>query len=222
MDQPPPPRESSRRRRKVEETQIAPLKPQAIDYGNYGKDLAIRERSHRTKDSRGVRDDMELDLYSKRRPELAPYPRPPSGPAAEELPFMGAPPPVPGAFPAPHPQPMMPMARGPHPNEMGWPQPRGVPPQQYYPQPEEFSDGEEIDDGHVGPGRRYIGMKDRRDRLWTEITKDLVVRDAVEKLGYEYEETDYFFYIFSYLHYVRASPIPFYFPTFSITFTYAK
>ncbi|GMG14542.1 unnamed protein product [Aspergillus oryzae] len=39
-------------------------------------------------------------------------------------------------------------------------------------------------------GRRYIGMKDQRNGLWTEITKDLVVREAIERSGYEYEETD--------------------------------
>lgn len=47
-------------------------------------------------------------------------------------------------------------------------------------------------------------MKEQRKRLWTEITKDLVVREAIERAGYEYEETDYFYYIFSYLHYVRS------------------
>ncbi|KAL5003631.1 hypothetical protein BDV10DRAFT_1026 [Aspergillus recurvatus] len=52
--------------------------------------------------------------------------------------------------------------------------------------------------GKVGP--RYVGVKDRRDRLWTEITKDLVVREAIERAGYEYEEFDSFYYIFSYLH----------------------
>jgi hypothetical protein len=55
-------------------------------------------------------------------------------------------------------------------------------------------------DGRIG--RRYIGVKDKRDRLWTEITKDLVVREAIERAGYEYEETDSFYYIFSYLGYV--------------------
>ncbi|KAL4808749.1 hypothetical protein BDV18DRAFT_133106 [Aspergillus unguis] len=52
--------------------------------------------------------------------------------------------------------------------------------------------------GKVGP--RYIGVKDRRERLWTEITKDLVVREAIERAGYEYEEFDSVYYIFSYLH----------------------
>ncbi|RDW72453.1 uncharacterized protein DSM5745_07625 [Aspergillus mulundensis] len=52
--------------------------------------------------------------------------------------------------------------------------------------------------GKVGP--RYIGIKDRRERLWTEITKELVVREAIERAGYEYEELDTSYYIFSYLH----------------------
>ncbi|RCI08667.1 hypothetical protein L249_4664 [Ophiocordyceps polyrhachis-furcata BCC 54312] len=37
--------------------------------------------------------------------------------------------------------------------------------------------------------------------LWTEITKDLVVREAIEQLGYEYEETKVHFYIPDYLQY---------------------
>ncbi|KAJ5672915.1 hypothetical protein N7507_002042 [Penicillium longicatenatum] len=41
--------------------------------------------------------------------------------------------------------------------------------------------------------------KERRDERWTEITKDLVVREAIEQLGYEFEETRMFYYIFSYL-----------------------
>ncbi|KAL4925748.1 uncharacterized protein BDV17DRAFT_178097 [Aspergillus undulatus] len=48
-------------------------------------------------------------------------------------------------------------------------------------------------------GSRYIGIKDRHERLWTEITKDLVVREAIERAGYEYEEMDSVYYIFSYL-----------------------
>lgn len=52
-------------------------------------------------------------------------------------------------------------------------------------------------------GRRYVGTEDRRERLWTEITKDLVVREAIERAGYEFEETEFFYYIFDYLQYVR-------------------
>ncbi|KAL1998230.1 hypothetical protein VTN02DRAFT_6572 [Thermoascus thermophilus] len=50
-------------------------------------------------------------------------------------------------------------------------------------------------------GRRYIGVKEKRDKLWTEITKDLVVREAIERAGLEYEETEHFYYIFEYLRY---------------------
>jgi hypothetical protein len=42
----------------------------------------------------------------------------------------------------------------------------------------------------------------KRSDMWTEITKDLVVREAIEELGYEYEETQWFFYIMEYLRYV--------------------
>lgn len=48
-------------------------------------------------------------------------------------------------------------------------------------------------------GRRPL--RKQRD-MWTEITKDLVVREAIERLGYEYEETEYFFYVMEYLKYV--------------------
>jgi len=41
----------------------------------------------------------------------------------------------------------------------------------------------------------------QRSEMWTEITKDLVICEAIEELGYEYEETEYFFYIMTYLKY---------------------
>ncbi|EEP78900.1 predicted protein [Uncinocarpus reesii 1704] len=53
----------------------------------------------------------------------------------------------------------------------------------------------------AGIGKRYMGVKNRKDKLWTEITKDLVIEEALEKAGYEYEETEHFFYVFSYLRY---------------------
>lgn len=47
-------------------------------------------------------------------------------------------------------------------------------------------------------------VTDRRQpkEMWTEITKDLVIREAIEELGYEYEETDMFFYVMDYMKYV--------------------
>ncbi|OJJ72501.1 hypothetical protein ASPBRDRAFT_42203 [Aspergillus brasiliensis CBS 101740] len=64
----------------------------------------------------------------------------------------------------------------------------------------DVKESDEIPERQLGRiGRRYVGLKDRRDSLWTEITKDLVVREALERSGYEYEETESFYYIFSYL-----------------------
>ena len=56
--------------------------------------------------------------------------------------------------------------------------------------------------------RKFVGVRPKTDTMWTEITKDLVVKDAIDKLGYEYEETEFFYYIMEYLRYVRL-PTPF-------------
>jgi len=51
--------------------------------------------------------------------------------------------------------------------------------------------------------RRDNGVRRSRglgSELWTEITKDLVSREAIEYCGYQYEETEFFYYIFEYLH----------------------
>jgi hypothetical protein len=56
-------------------------------------------------------------------------------------------------------------------------------------------------------GGRYGKQRDPTEGLWTEITKDLVVKEAIEEMGYEFEETGDFYYIISYLKYVsRQSP----------------
>ena len=46
--------------------------------------------------------------------------------------------------------------------------------------------------------------------MWTEITKDLVTREAIIEMGYDFEETPEVFYVMNYLKYVRArlSPLP--------------
>lgn len=54
---------------------------------------------------------------------------------------------------------------------------------------------EEVDRGRVGAQV----AKECRDERWTEITKDLVVREAIERLGYEFEETRMYYYIFSFM-----------------------
>ncbi|DAA75334.1 TPA_exp: Conserved glutamic acid rich protein [Trichophyton benhamiae CBS 112371] len=54
---------------------------------------------------------------------------------------------------------------------------------------------------HGTVAKRYVGVKEKCEELWTEITKDLVVKEAIEEAGYDYEETADFFYVFSYLEY---------------------
>ena len=53
-------------------------------------------------------------------------------------------------------------------------------------------------------GGRYGRHPDPRERLWTEITKDLVIKEAIQEMGYEFEETDDFYYVFQYLRYVSV------------------
>lgn len=47
-------------------------------------------------------------------------------------------------------------------------------------------------------------VKSKKD-MWTEITKDLVIREAIDSMGYSCEETDDFYYVMEYLRYVSAS-----------------
>lgn len=61
-----------------------------------------------------------------------------------------------------------------------------------------YGDPSYSDDKRVGPPSK---SRDNRD-MWTEVTKDLVLKEAVEALNYEYEETDEFFYVMEYLKYV--------------------
>lgn len=49
-----------------------------------------------------------------------------------------------------------------------------------------------------------VPSRARARELWTEITKDLVKKEAIETMGYQYEETDEFFYVMDYLRYVRG------------------
>ena len=45
-------------------------------------------------------------------------------------------------------------------------------------------------------------VRERKSDMWTEITKDLVSKEAIEFMGYEYEETESFYYVMEYLRYV--------------------
>lgn len=52
---------------------------------------------------------------------------------------------------------------------------------------------------------RFGARRDPRDRLWTEVTKDLVVKEAILEMGYEYQEDEQHYYIFKYMQYVSAA-----------------
>lgn len=57
---------------------------------------------------------------------------------------------------------------------------------------------------------RYNGVRRSRglsSELWTEITKDLVTREAIEGMGFQFEETDHFYYIFEYLNRDQVSDL---------------
>jgi hypothetical protein len=71
-----------------------------------------------------------------------------------------------------------------------------------YEREREYERVEEGSDRRVGFPR---GPKSRVGDLWTEITKDLVVAEAIQQLGYDFEETEYFFYVLQYLRYVSCS-----------------
>ena len=51
-------------------------------------------------------------------------------------------------------------------------------------------------------GRRFVAEKTKTEAMWTEITKDLVSEEAMKEMGYEYEETEFFYYVMTYLRYV--------------------
>lgn len=47
-----------------------------------------------------------------------------------------------------------------------------------------------------------FNVKPRKNKdMWTEVTKDLVIREAIDQMGYSCEETDDFFYVMEYLRY---------------------
>ncbi|KAJ5562891.1 hypothetical protein N7535_002663 [Penicillium sp. DV-2018c] len=56
---------------------------------------------------------------------------------------------------------------------------------------------EEVNLGRVA--QQVTETRETRDYRWTEIAKKLVVREAIEQMDYEYEESNGFYYIFSYL-----------------------
>jgi len=59
-----------------------------------------------------------------------------------------------------------------------------------------------------GSSRHPHSPGPRGSEMWTEITKDLVLREAIDEMGYEFEETEFFFYIMTYLRYVSCHILP--------------
>lgn len=59
-----------------------------------------------------------------------------------------------------------------------------------------------IDTRSAEIGRRFEAEKSKKDRMWTEITKDLVSLEAIKEKGYEFEETEKYYYVMEYLRYV--------------------
>ena len=47
--------------------------------------------------------------------------------------------------------------------------------------------------------RRLQALKSKKDKLWTEVTKDLVSEEAIKEVGYDFEETENFYYVMEYL-----------------------
>jgi hypothetical protein len=58
------------------------------------------------------------------------------------------------------------------------------------------------DDEAVTDFGNHAPVKPKTKDMWTEITKDLVLREAIDSMGYSCEETDDFFYVMDYLRYV--------------------
>jgi hypothetical protein len=72
-----------------------------------------------------------------------------------------------------------------------------------------FIDGErEYDTGFGVPDQPRVEPPpmqppvQRPTDMWTEITKDLVIKEAIQRSGYEFEETEFFYYVMDYLRYV--------------------
>lgn len=88
--------------------------------------------------------------------------------------------------------------------EISWQKYNGVRRSKFIPERErereyDFIEREEVIDRRVG--RPLPPPRRREPDMWTEITKDLVVREAIEELGYDYEETEFFYYVIQYLRY---------------------
>ncbi|KAL8693763.1 MAG: hypothetical protein Q9218_001459 [Villophora microphyllina] len=97
--------------------------------------------------------------------------------------------------------------------EITWQRYNGVRRSKFIAEEDEYRGGREVKDMQMvmapkeaeptryEQGRRYVGEKDKKEKMWTEITKDLVTEDAIKQMGYDFEETEFFYYVMSYLKY---------------------
>jgi len=58
------------------------------------------------------------------------------------------------------------------------------------------------DDEHITDIQTQGPVKPKKKDMWTEVTKDLVLREAIDGMGYRCEESEDFFYVMEYLRYV--------------------
>lgn len=56
-----------------------------------------------------------------------------------------------------------------------------------------------------GSSKSALSKKDGPQGRWTEVAKDLVIRGAIEKMGYDYQENEKFFYVMEYLRFVSIA-----------------
>ena len=92
--------------------------------------------------------------------------------------------------------------------EITWQRYNGVRRSKFYPEGGSDAGYDNFEGRLPGPDRggeiggRWGKPRDSKDGLWTEITKDLVVKEAIKEMGYEYEETEEFYYVMQHLGYV--------------------
>ncbi|KAL9595316.1 MAG: hypothetical protein Q9219_006512 [cf. Caloplaca sp. 3 TL-2023] len=89
--------------------------------------------------------------------------------------------------------------------EITWQRYNGVRRSKFVAEEDEYRGGGELmaprEVETIHQGRRYVGEKDKKEKMWTEITKDLVTEEAIKQMGYDFEETEFFYYVMSYLKY---------------------
>jgi hypothetical protein len=85
--------------------------------------------------------------------------------------------------------------------EITWQRYNGVRRSKFIAGDREYDSGYGADLGYSAPHP----PAQRPSDMWTEITKDLVIKEALDTMGYPFEETEYFYYVMDYLRYVGVS-----------------